>query len=412
MRNSFHLTENGPKPCTASVRDCPVGGTHFTDKEAAERAFEFKADKKFSPLGALKKKKADPFTRHISDAEKRIRSLEKDMLVRDARQENGTIYHEFLAEGVTAEELEERFNEETNLRQGGLSYVRTEEGAVRAIGLSYGGDYKAEEEYGAAAIGKALRNGDFGPDDVLLYTEGDTTFLAVRGERGYGWTNDPKTNELVAREAEKAKKRYDEYVPYEQSDLRWKLRRLPMAELRAELKGKVVPLPKSKDEAISEVIKLRSEKTYRTPAMGEFQTGKALVIATKDPVEAKMMQKLKESHDGGNLRLGNSANPFSRGVSFYDDRDLTREHKSDLIRTEEAMKSSTAYIADTKTKLSANGSLFAVSPRVDGDLKDVRDSTYWLNLSPRNHKQIFGSFNKEQLERIASGDYSDVPEKD
>ena len=36
MDKKFHITDDGPKECRASVQDCPVGGTHYpTEKEAA-----------------------------------------------------------------------------------------------------------------------------------------------------------------------------------------------------------------------------------------------------------------------------------------------------------------------------------------------------------------------------------------
>lgn len=36
----FHNTPDGPRPCSASKRPCPVGGEHYTDKGQAQEAFE------------------------------------------------------------------------------------------------------------------------------------------------------------------------------------------------------------------------------------------------------------------------------------------------------------------------------------------------------------------------------------
>lgn len=36
----FHITEDGPKVCTASKRACPIGGEHFEDQLAAQLAYE------------------------------------------------------------------------------------------------------------------------------------------------------------------------------------------------------------------------------------------------------------------------------------------------------------------------------------------------------------------------------------
>lgn len=38
--SKFHNTDDGPKPCTARKRPCPVGGEHFTDRGEAQKAFE------------------------------------------------------------------------------------------------------------------------------------------------------------------------------------------------------------------------------------------------------------------------------------------------------------------------------------------------------------------------------------
>lgn len=411
MKNRFHITENGAKPCKAHIRDCPIGGAHFETKEEAVRAFEFSAAQKNSPFGSLKKK-ADPYSAHITRAEDRIKKLEKDMLMRDERQKSGTLYHQLLAEGITDEAIEEQLKFESNTREAGVGFMRTENSDVLVMGVTYGGDYKAEEEWGIAHISKSLRAGDYGSDSVIYYEKDGFTILAIEGERSYGWSADPNQNELVQRAEETAISRYRDYAPFEFMKQKWSLQRKTASELRAELKGHVSPLPTKKDELVAAVFQKRHGEGFRTPSIGEFQSGKALVMVTKDPIEAKLYKKMKESHDSGNLRLGNSQNPFARGVLFYDDRDLTREHKSNLIRTEEAQKSAKSYISDTEQKLRENGTLFAVSPRVGADLKDVRDAKFHLNYSPRGHKQIFGQFNKEQLERLANGDYSDIKKDD
>jgi hypothetical protein len=36
----FHISADGPMPCKATVRDCPVGGSHFDDYTEAAKAFE------------------------------------------------------------------------------------------------------------------------------------------------------------------------------------------------------------------------------------------------------------------------------------------------------------------------------------------------------------------------------------
>lgn len=36
----FHITPDGPRPCRATVRNCPVGGDHHSDEKEAWRRFE------------------------------------------------------------------------------------------------------------------------------------------------------------------------------------------------------------------------------------------------------------------------------------------------------------------------------------------------------------------------------------
>lgn len=49
---SYHLTLEGPKRCTASVRACPLGGAHFDTKMAAQSAYEVRLK---DELGSFKK---------------------------------------------------------------------------------------------------------------------------------------------------------------------------------------------------------------------------------------------------------------------------------------------------------------------------------------------------------------------
>jgi len=48
---TYHLTEEGPKPCKASVRECPLGGEHFDDRRVAQGAYEARLEQH---LGAFR----------------------------------------------------------------------------------------------------------------------------------------------------------------------------------------------------------------------------------------------------------------------------------------------------------------------------------------------------------------------
>lgn len=55
-KRKFHITEDGPKECSASVKACPVGGEHFTDVQLARKEYENQQrDKIFSTLKKNKK---------------------------------------------------------------------------------------------------------------------------------------------------------------------------------------------------------------------------------------------------------------------------------------------------------------------------------------------------------------------
>lgn len=50
----FHMTDDGPKPCHANVRDCKYG-EHFDSLDVANRAFEVKNENKFGVVSTLHK---------------------------------------------------------------------------------------------------------------------------------------------------------------------------------------------------------------------------------------------------------------------------------------------------------------------------------------------------------------------
>lgn len=40
MQKKFHLTDDGPKECSATVKSCPIGGEHYTGIQEARAAYE------------------------------------------------------------------------------------------------------------------------------------------------------------------------------------------------------------------------------------------------------------------------------------------------------------------------------------------------------------------------------------
>lgn len=417
MSTKFHVTDDGPKSCSASIRDCPIGGAHFESQEAAQQSFENKMN---SGKGLFSKftKDKNPATRHIRNADKRIRAMEKDLKARDARQFKDTAYQQILRE-VSEEEFKKMEELETSTRQASIGYLKTEDGEDRVVGVSYGGDYKAEEEWGLSHIRKALANGDFEKDDVAYLEKNGKGVLVIRGE-DFGFSPE---SEYAQRSVATAMKRFDDYVPYDEQKVLWQTERKygdkKVAELRSMFKGKINPLPTKRDDLMKAITVYETNPptdTVKVP-QGEFQNGKVLSIVSDNKAMMATMRKAKEAHDAGTLRMGNSRNPFARGVVFYDDRDVSRDSKVRQVKIEEGTKLASENIKESWDKLKRNGSAFAVSPHVDEDLQDINDAKYWVNYYPNKvpegtklegGRSVFGYFKKTDIDAMANGDFSEV----
>lgn len=403
--SKFHNSEDGPRPCHANVKACPVGGDHYDSLETAQKAYEDEMSKSVGIFNKLMTKK-DPNTAHIREAEKRIKASEKDLKARDARQGKDTVIHQLYREGITDDDLKKVMELELNNREAGIGYLSTSEGSDMIVGVTYTGDYRAEEEWGLAHISKSLAEGTFKKDDVRFFEKDGKGYLLIKGERSYNFEEDAK-NSLKT-----ADNRFSNYVDYDERSKQFSLERKSVAQLRSEFKGKIKPLPTKKSDLINAVLDLERPKDFVKHPQGEFHLGNALAIVSDNPAMIATMRHAKDAHDNGSLRVGSSSNPFSNGVVFYDERDISRDDKINLIKSEEATKAAVDYISETEKKLKENGRVYANSPRVGPELKDVRDSKYWLNYSPKNHKQIFGWFNKDDLDKIANGDFSPWEEQE
>lgn len=56
----YHITDNGPKPCKAVKRPCPVGGEHFESKAQAQNSYENAQEDSLKPL---KKRKSSAISK-------------------------------------------------------------------------------------------------------------------------------------------------------------------------------------------------------------------------------------------------------------------------------------------------------------------------------------------------------------
>lgn len=396
--NNYHIGKNGPSKCTAAFGKCPYGGengrsNHFSNLEAASMAYEETMNKK---IGGIFGKKKSFYTAHLDEAAAKIKSMKKDFELRDKRQFKDTVNAKLLSM-FNEEKIEETLKIDSGLRESGLSYLYSEDGSDKVIGISYGGDFRSEEERGLFTIGEKLKSGEIGKNEVVVSEEnGITTFSII----GLGRSSDfePRRQENL----KIAKDRLNNYTSSDEYDLKWKLRNKSVQALRSEAKNRgIKPIPTAKEDVISAIIADQRDPKKLTPSIGEFNNGQVLVIATKNPIIAESMKRLKEAHESGTLRMGSSDNPFSRGIMFYDDRDVSVADKTSQVKKEIASKAARNYVESSKNSLNKFGTVYAASPRVDEDLKDVRDAEYWLNFSPRNGKQIFGMYTKAQLDEMA-----------
>lgn len=194
----------------------------------------------------------------MAAAEKRLRSLESNILERDQRQLGGTVFHQLLGAGVSEEELAARFERPVSTREAGISYMENSPGGAKAVGIAYGSDHKAEEEFGISHIAKNLREGTFEKDDVLLYEKNGFTFMAVRGERSYDWGLSGETSK---RAEVTALERHKNWHHWEDRDLKRRLESMSASQVERILAGRVKPLPKTKAAAISAILKLDGSGT-------------------------------------------------------------------------------------------------------------------------------------------------------
>ena len=131
----FHLTEDGPKICKASKRQCPYGGeeNHFHSRSEAIGAFEKKLANEHGLLSSL----SSTPTRNLENAKIRLDSLKKEdeyinsLFTRLSQNEN-LDYSEFW------EELEENTNflDYNTLEH----YLYEEDGVIKFDKVQFGAD--------------------------------------------------------------------------------------------------------------------------------------------------------------------------------------------------------------------------------------------------------------------------------
>lgn len=407
---TWHISPrtNKLERCSATKRGCPYGGQHYSSKEQGENALRLKQEI-FSDATEL-----------LQNKKKRINEFD----LRDQHQPF-TVYNQLLKEGFTEEDITGLLSEDLGNRMAGLGIVKAPEGDSPILGVIYTGDYRYEEENGLAKISEALSKGTLDPKTIELQEYKGATVLVIPK---------PPTNRYEGDlgEAEKSATVAVAYKRFKEIDIPSHLlygNRKTMAEMRAELKGNVKPLPTNRKDLELAYLKFKHPEEFSAPpkSVGEFHTGRALVIVADNPIMASTMRKVKAASDTGNLRVGGSSNPFSRGVVFYDQRDISGNHQKQILAQQQAEKLSYERVESVKKKLDARnnsiasydqGNLYALQSNASPSTPPGQEK-YFLNYGlPRNKRtadggtQIFGWFTKEQLEKIADGDYSPYEEQE
>lgn len=347
-----------------------------------------------------------------------------DLKERESRQGKGTLYHQLLRSGLTKEMLNERLSYKLNQEEvgwGTLSTYDKDEDPV--IGLVYTGEYRHESERGIATIAAKLEAGALADEDVKYFEDSKGRGVLVIAADVRHYARSAAGDEVIERRIntlnDKWNKSLDAFTS-EQSQFRYNNYRT-VKEMTDELKAeglKKIPTKRKELEIFYTKHNVKGE-VKRSPGIGNLHHGDYLVIMTEDQPTKDLMSKIEDIHKSGNLRMGSSANPYSRGSMLYDQRDLGPKSADWNRKTSEAQNKALEMVDGIKHKLIEKttkdrfaGSLYSLSStNADANTTDFDGVKYWLNYSPKGFRQIMGYFTKEELEKIADDDFSVVPQK-
>lgn len=318
-----------------------------------------------------------------------------DRTLRAMRQTAGTVYHQLLEQGFTPEDIQAAEDSRPGTRHIGLAVAYQDGSDVPMVGVSYGGDFRSEEETGLPQIHVGLKAEEHKQRVFTGEVDGHW-YLGIHADRGLRhWRGQVDIDDRAATALRRAA-----------DEAQWKSGYrdglLTVAELRTEIReaGVTGPLPRKKDELRA----IHREKVRGGPAfidVGEFHYGDTLILLPFTPVLTATLRILSES--GKHLRMGGSSTPFGRGASLYDDRDLTGDNVEAARANEDYVRRMNKKAEPVRRALRTGGNLYAISP---GRRKNGEDY-FWLNYSPRGHRQVFGWFTlKQLLEKHATGDWT------
>lgn len=320
-------------------------------------------------------------------------TTESERRLREMRQSAGTVYHQLLAQGFTRDDIVAEVDSTPGTRRIGLAMNSQDGSDLPLIGVSYGGDFRSEEESGIPEIATALRNDEHASRIVTGDIEGHW-FLALHADRGLdSW----KPEQRLEERAEAALRRSRDVA----RDEFWRDKWLKIPELRDLIRGAGIdgPLPRKKSE-LQDVLTTKVRKKHVLANVGEFHFGDTLIMLPARPVITAALRILAES--GKHLRMSGSSTPFGRGATLYDERDLTGDTVEQFRALEAYTRRQDQKAETTRRALRQQGSLWALSSPTRRDGRDL----FWLNYSPRGHRQVSGWFTLAELnEKLRTGDW-------
>lgn len=314
--------------------------------------------------------------------------------LRAMRQAAGTVYHQLLAQGFTHEDILAEEDSSPGTRRIGLAVSSQEGTDIPLIGVSYGGDFRSEEEWGIPEIARALEKKEHKARVFTGVSEG-VWYLGLHADRGLApWNADERLQRRVSTALSRSRD--------EARDEHWQDRWLKVEELRALIRKSGIegPLPRTKT-ALQDIVATHVRKQHTLANIGEFHDGDTLIMVPARPVVTAALRILAES--GKHLRMGGSASPFGRGATLHDERDLTTSTVERARAYADYARRMNRKAEATRTALRAKGYLVYLGKPRRRDGEDC----FWLNYLPHGHKQVSGWFTLVEInERLASNDWA------
>lgn len=323
--------------------------------------------------------------RFTSAPERRIRAM---------RQTAGTVYRQLLAQGFTPASIEAEAEDFVDTRRIAIVMVAQDGSDDPVIGVQYGGDFRAEEEWGIPEISKALRDGDWKRRLFTGNVEGHF-YLGLHADQGVNhWRGQEHIDTRTAEALRRAR-----------LEAEWKAKSVTRGKTAQQLRtglrdaGVEGPLPRTKVE-LEDMYRRIVGKVPERVSVGEFHYGDTLIMLPAAPVLEATLRILADA--GKHLRMGGSSSPFDRGAVLFDDRDLTGETVEAMRAREDYLRRMNRKAEPIRKALAEKGFVYALTP----GRRENGEDLFFLNYSPhdRRFKQQSGWFTLAQLSELHAND--------